>query len=207
MKILVDTPTAGGLVWDESADSIAANIAEAVKAGHEVDKKSLRGYQIGPQRTRIADAAVKGGYDYVLMVDSDVVLPDGALMMLLEHEADVCLGFYAHQGSTNGKTCLCKTGSANYDRQYMAAELRELREAGNYTIQVKGGGMGCALIKTDVFGRITYPYFKWVDYGDRHGTLSEDLYFCEQCSRAGIAIYADTRVACGHYFRYKQGVL
>lgn len=207
MRILVMTPTYGGKVWDEQADSIANNMVQASLAGHTVEKGSLRGYGCGPARTRIADKAIKGCYDYILMVDDDVVLPDGAILNLMEHEVEVCLGFYAHQGKTDGTTCLCKQGSNNYDLQYTAEELRKLRDGGEHLIHVKGGGMGCALIDTQVFEHIDYPYFRWVDYSDRHGTLSEDLYFCEQCNRANIPIHADTRVACGHFFRHKQEVM
>lgn len=206
MKLLVDVPTFDGKMWADTAESIDANIIRAVSAGHDVDRKSMKGYGCGPARTRMAEQAIKGGYDYIMMVDDDVVLPPDALENLLEHEVDVCLGFYAHQGCFDGKTCLCKPGRRNYDLQYYASELREMRESGIYTLEVKGGGMGCALIRTSVFDRIAYPYFKWVDYDDRHGTLSEDLYFCEECAKAGITIYADTRVACGHHFRHVQDV-
>lgn len=205
-RVMISTPTYGGKVWDEQADSVANNAANLAAFGHSVTVRSLRGYGCGPARTRIADMAVEGGYDYVLMVDDDVVMPQDALQNLLEHETGVCLGFYARQGKSDGTTCLSKLGRHNFDDPFSASELRGLREAGTYTVEVKGGGMGCALIRTDVFGRIEYPYFKWVDYDDRHGTLSEDLYFCVQCSRANIPIYADTRVACGHFFRHKQEV-
>ena len=207
MRVLVMTPTYSGMVWDEAADSIANNMVQAAMAGHHVEKGSVRGYGCGPARTRIADKAVKSCFDYVFMVDDDVVLPDGALVNMLEHEVAVCLGFYAHQGKFDGTTCLCKPGSNNYDLQMTAEELRELRESGKHLVQVKGGGMGCALIDTAVFDAIDYPYYRWVDYGDRHGTLSEDLYFCEQCNRANIPIHADTRIACGHFFRHRQEVL
>ena len=65
--------------------------------------------------------------------------------------------------------------------------------------------MGCALIKTDVFRQISYPWYDWVNYKDDHrGMLSEDLYFCEQCRLNKIPIFTDSRAACGHIFRHVQ---
>ena len=88
---------------------------------------------------------------------------------------------------------------------HTAKELEELRAGGKKKIQIHGGGMGCAFIKTDIFSRLSFPYYDWVNYPDR-GILSEDLFFCEQCKERGIPIYTDTRVGCGHIFRRTQWV-
>ena len=144
----------------------------------------------------------------MLMVDSDITLPPDALVNLLEDAKEVCLGYYAHRNAANvfdGKTSVCRPGEYNYTWQYPALELKEMRDRGEYKVPIHGGGMGCALIKTDIFKRIQFPWFDWVNYHDR-GVLSEDLYFCEQCNQKGITIYTDTRVACGHLLRHVQWV-
>jgi hypothetical protein len=83
--------------------------------------------------------------------------------------------------------------------------MKQLIENGDYKVQIHGGGMGCALIKTDVFRRLKYPWYDWVNYADAHrGMLSEDLYFCEHCKNNGIPIYTDTRAGCGHLLRRIQ---
>ena len=65
--------------------------------------------------------------------------------------------------------------------------------------------MGCALIRTDVFRKIEYPWYDWVNYGDKNrGMLSEDLYFCVLCRNSGVPIHADVRVGCGHLLRHVQ---
>ena len=65
--------------------------------------------------------------------------------------------------------------------------------------------MGCAFIKTDVFRKLKYPWYDWVNYADDHrGVLSEDLYFCVACKKKGIPIYTDTRANCGHMLRHVQ---
>ena len=170
----------------------------------------VRGYDIATARNNIAQQTIDEGADYVLMVDNDVVLPSNALLRLLEDPKDVCLGYYAHRahnGLFDGRTTVCKLGEIDYTQLYTEDEVKELREKGEYKVKVHGGGMGCALIKADVFHRINYPWFDWVNYpGESRAMLSEDLFFSEQCGQAGIPVYMDTRVACGHMFRYIQKV-
>ena len=184
--------------------------------GHELHFDCVSGYDVATARNKIAQKALDLDSDYVLMVDSDTVLPPDVLVSMLDEPVDVCLGFYAHRGENNlynGRTSVCKLYQPNgvkyfhypLESEYTAKELDELREAGMKKIQIHGGGMGCALIKTDIFRQISYPWYDWVNYADeKRGMLSEDLFFCELCRKARIPIYTDTRAGCGHILRHVQ---
>lgn len=204
MKILIAVPTFETIY----PDTFKA-IYDLDKGDHEVIFDFVRGYDCATARNNIVQKAKAENADYILMVDNDVTLPKDALINLLEGSNDVCLGAYPQRNSYNryeGKVCLYHLGERNYTNLFSSEELRLLREAGENKIEVHGGGMGCALIRTDIFDRIEYPWFDWVNYKDL-GILSEDLYFCEQCMYNGITIYADTRVLCGHMFRHLQEVV
>lgn len=188
------------------------------KGEHEVLFEFVRGHDCATARNKIVDKAFELCADYVLMVDNDVTPPKDALLNLLSHDVDVVLGYYAHRNADNvytGRVCVCKylkddgTPWFNYplESEWTADELREKREAGEYLIQIHGGGMGCALINMSVFDRLDYPWYDWVNYHDKKiGMLSEDLYFCEKCKADFTPIYTDTRVACGHLMRRIQQV-
>lgn len=211
MKILIAVPTFENIMPDTFRAIYNLDVSE-----HDVQFEFVRGYDCATARNHIAQMALNKGVDYVLMVDNDVVLPKDALQNLLDDPQQVCLGFYAHRDHDNiyrGRTCVCKLVSDvgimyfNYplESEYTAEELRAMRENGEYKIQIHGGGMGCALISTDVFRIIEYPWYDWVNYSDEHrGMLSEDLYFCEACKRYDIPIYTDSRVVCGHLLRRIQ---
>ncbi len=205
MKILIAVPT-----YENITPDTFKSIYGLDPGDHDLIFDFIRGYTVATARNNIAQAAINNEADFVLMVDNDVVLPEDALLNLLEHDEDVCLGYYAHRDTDNiyrGRTCICKLGPFNYplESEYTAQELKELREDDIYKIQIHGGGMGCALIRTDVFDRIPYPWYDWVNYADdNRGMLSEDLFFCERCRMANIPIFADTRVGCGHLLRRVQ---
>ena len=184
--------------------------------GYEVIFEYIRGYDVAAARNRIVEKAFDLKADYILMIDSDVIVPHNVLELFLQDTKDVCLGGYAHRAKDkvyDGKTCICKLEDENGKRyfnyplegNYTGKELSNLLIKGQRKIQIHGGGMGCAFFKTSIFEEIDFPWFNWVRYNDEErGTLSEDLYFCEQCKRYGIPVYTDTAVRCKHIFRYAQ---
>jgi len=173
------------------------------KCGMEWDYHVRTGYGVDMQRNRIAAKAISGGYDWLLMVDGDIQLPQDALANLLEHDADVCMGWYVnrHAKEGSGRTCLYGVGSGW--RFYEADNLREKRDAGTYTLQVKGGGLGCCLVRTCLFDVLKFPWFEWKDIRFNRETgkvesCGEDIGFFIKCEKSGVRVYADTRVECGH---------
>ena len=211
MRILIAVPT-----FETIFPDTFKSIWDLDKGGHEVAFDFVRGYDCATARNNIAQTAINGNFDYVLMVDNDVVLPRDVLMDMLDDPKDVCLGYYAHRDADNlyrGRVSVCKLYKPdggkyfNYplESEYRAAELLARRTEGEYKIPIHGGGMGCALIKVDVFRRLHYPWYDWVNYeDDNRGMLSEDLYFCEKCRIGNITIWTDTRAGCGHILRHIQ---
>ena len=198
MRILIDIPTYDGKLEPECVKSLW----DMDRCGHEVDLHIQCGYGVAMARNRIADHAIDGKYDYLLAVDADMVLPKDALKNLIEHEADICMGYYRNRWASEDspKTCAIPFGEDWTKR----CELKTFRNAlanGTHTMRVRGGGMGCCLIKPSVFGRIPFPWFEWHDWERHSKSLGEDVDFFIKAERAGIPIYVDTRVACGHKFR------
>lgn len=211
MKILIAVPT-----FETIYPDTYKSIWDLDKGGHECLFEFVRGYDVATARNRIAQKSLDLGADYVLMVDNDVTLPKDALVKLLENAKEVNLGYYPHRGNDNrynGRTCICRLKDAHgkeyyhypLESEYTSEEMHGMADAGTGKIEVHGGGMGCALISTEVFRKTSYPWYDWVNYGDANrGMLSEDLYFCSLCRANKIPIYADVRVGCGHLFRYTQ---
>lgn len=157
----------------------------------------VKGYDCARARNQIAEISLKYGFDYVLMVDSDIILPNDALVKLLEQPVDICLGVYPRKNTTTGQTEIFKLGHKDFvDANNM--NLAEITSPGR--MDIKGGGLGCALINTQVFKELPKPWFYYVQYNSG-AVLSEDNYFCSQAAKIGKTIQVDTRVICKHLVR------
>ena len=191
MKILIAVPT---------FETIQPEVFKAIynlQSEHELHFDFMRGYDCAVARNNIAKIVLAQGFDYVLMVDSDTIVPPDALDVMLDPPVDVVLGFCPRKNTKDGKTAIIKPGSTSYHDSFYYSELPDHR------IKVKGGGFACALVKATVFNELDYPYFQYVTNEDC-STLSEDFYFCQQAAMYGIDIWADPRVRCGHLARYYQ---
>ena len=204
MRVLIAIPTFENI----TPDTFKA-IWDLDKLGLECDFEFVRGYDCATARNRIAQKAIDGGYDYVLMVDNDVTPRPDALKSLISRNVQVVSGYYLHRNDDNepsDRTCVCRLRDEdgklyfNYplESEYTVEELNGF----NSIVRIHGGGMGCILINVDVFREIPYPWFDWVNYADgNRGMLSEDLFFCERLKNAGIPMYVDPKAHCGHLFR------
>lgn len=193
MKLLIVTPAFDPMVWGDTY----ASVVELNKCGMEVECFMPQGHAIAKARTLAAQRALDAGADWMLCVDSDNVLPRDALANLVSHDVDVCFGYYQAARGAEGQTCLYEPGGDYYDRPIRKETLHALRDGGRFLVEVRGGGFGCVLIRADVFRRLPEPWFEYV--WSREGRkLSEDYGFCTKCRNAGMALYADTRVDCGH---------
>ena len=206
-KIMLAVPTYETICTEtyEAINEIVGNPPDET----DIFFRPVTGYGVAQARNHLVDLAIDTKADYIFFVDNDVVPEPSSLSLLLSGDDPVVLGYYARRpkkSSWQGATSLFKNGERDFTKTFSADEIREFRENGIYRIDVHGGGMGCALIKMDIFkNKIDYPWFRWTCYpGKIRRALSEDFYFCRACHRAGIPIVADTRVACGHVIRYVQ---
>ena len=187
MKILIAVPT-----FENILPEVFKAIYDLDKCGHDAHFEFVKGYDCAKARNEIARKA--SGYDYVLMVDSDTVIPKDALANMLLPPTDIVLGCYPKK-NTPGQAVLY-TLERNPMGEGFNHPLHYRELEGTDRIELKGGGLGCALIDTNVFAAMDYPYFKYEVRED--GVLSEDLYFCLKARSVGKSVQADPRVKCGH---------
>ena len=195
-SVMVSIPTFDGSIKSLTAESIgnAVEYAESHGVLERVVHRNVGGYGVARARNLMARNALDEGVDFLWMVDSDMVVPEDALYRLLDADADVCTGWAVRGSSDDGTTSVIKFGGQGYHDSYGAAHLAAMDDD---LVAVKGNGMACALIRTDVFRRFPAPWFVYVDHPDG-SALGEDYYFCQQCASRGVKIWVDPRVGCGH---------
>lgn len=194
MKILVAVPT-----FENICPEVYKAIWDMDKGEHDVVFDFVKGYDCANARNRIVQKAVEGSFDYVMMVDSDTIVPKNALLDMLDPPSDVVLGCCPRKNTKTKEapmsplTCYDMSYSMKYDKDLQGTERIELRV----------GGFACALIRMDVFDELEFPYFVFENHTDG-GILSEDYYFCLKAVSFGFHVQCDPRVKCGHLARYFQ---
>ena len=147
------------------------------------------GYDVRMARDKAVEDAIAMKCTHIFFVDSDIELPVDALSKLLKANHYIAYGWYPRKRTTTGQTEVFKEdGEPDFvDRNNMSIE--EIVELEQKPYIIKGGGLGIALIRTDVFkwlrekGRHPFEYVRYsYPDGTTKGSLSEDNFFATQVS-------------------------
>jgi FkbM family methyltransferase len=162
-----------------------------VPAGYELDFQYFYGYQIDQIRNLVAEWAKN--YDYLLSVDSDITLPKDALVKMLDADKDIISGLYIQriQDTHTLEVYMDTPGGGCTNIPYELIKDRGV-------VEIAACGMGAALIKGEVFRRMSYPHFHYTSALDHKNTVSEDVYFCMKARGIGFTVWADASIQCDH---------
>ena len=187
MKILIAVPT-----FESIRPETFKSIYGLQRMGHTLLFDYVKGYDCARARNLIVRECLDDGFDAVLMIDSDIVVPSNAIQYLTEGDCPVVLGTYPRKGTSDGSEIFLPS-----DKDYQEENRVKFADMPHGRFTAKGGGFGCAFVRREALERMTYPWFQYTQYDDGD-ILSEDLYFCSKAASAGLAIEADGRVRCGH---------
>ena len=187
-KILIAIPTAKYIEPETFKSIYDLDVPE----GYQTVFQYFYGYNIDQIRNLIADWVVKG-YDYLLSVDSDIVLPRDTLRRFLSHDVDMVSGLYIQRKPGQHVLEIYE----NNDRGGVSnIPYGKIKDRG--LVPIGGCGFGCVLVKKSVFQAIPYPHFVYHSALDHANTISEDVDFCAKVLKKGFKIYADTAIKCRH---------
>lgn len=165
--------------------------------GHNVTYTHADGagvYGIAQARNRLADKALEGGYDKLFMVDSDMIVPEDAIINLLDPDVPIVTGCARYKNDSMRSPLFRFTTDRQGGDSWLWDEIPDQR------FDIKSGGVACAMIDVDLFRKIPRPWFVWQERGDK-SYVGEDIYFYEQIIKMGCRPQADGRVKCGHIGR------
>lgn len=149
---------------------------------------SEHGYTVAENRNYIAVQACNNGSDYVLMIDDDMTFKDDILDRLLDNNKDIC--GVAYHGRGGNDVINAKIG----DKILKDEDVKGKKDL----MKVSTVGTGVILIKTDVFRKMTQPWFAFKTYDNGACEQGEDWYFCEKAKKYNINTYIDPKPKIGH---------
>ncbi len=135
------------------------------------------------QRERLLEQAKKVNSDYILWIDSDMMFPSTTAVRLLEHNKDIVACNYTKR--TKPLKTVAYTDLNDWDSWVPMEPQDEL-------VKVEGVGMGCMLMKLDIFEKIQKPYFEFRYKEDTQDYFGEDFILLGKFREQGYDVYIDT---------------
>jgi hypothetical protein len=151
---------------------------------------SPSGMEIGKARNHCVEAAFEFGSSHIMFIDDDVLCPVDALLRLMNHDVPVAAGVYWSKQRPSSPLIFVEGHTGGYTDW----ELGDL-------LEVDACGMGCTLLKMEVFEKMDPPWFKTIrgEYDDGVGFMTEDIFFCKKMHKElGLRPLVDTGIQCIH---------
>jgi len=145
-------------------------------------------------RNMLVAEALKAQASHVFFLDCDIILPEPvkAIEALLGCNEPIVSGIYRRKSREGYEWCMF-TKVPELGRYAPITQW-----TGNW-ISADVIGMGCCLIRTEVFRKVEPPWFVWHD----PDAPSEDFAFCEKARAAGFEVKVFTEVQAAHVGTFK----
>lgn len=156
--------------------------------------------RIAEAREELVQDAIDSNADYVLFLDDDTVFPINAIESMFDYDLD----FVSALNFAKKPPFMPTIFTSNFNRKENTINQRykHILDYPEALIEVEGVGLFCALIKVDAIKKIRKPYFASPEL-DLASNIGEDISFCRRFWEAGLKIYVDTTLKCGHIYKDK----
>lgn len=147
-------------------------------------------------RNRLCRDFLDSDADWICMIDNDMEVPDNLLETIKDAPADagiVAPMFWFWDGDKQ-RPIICW----NF--------FDEAVNKGDKTISLEPGfmpirkcGSGVIFIRREVLRKLDYPWFRYLYNEEQARVGTEDVWFTQNAFKAGVKIYGNTLVQCGHH--------
>lgn len=138
------------------------------------------------QRERLVKMAQEVNSDYVLWLDSDMSFPSTTAIRLLSHDKDIVGCNYLKRSKPVKPVAYLDTN--DWD-SYLPLDVED------GIVKVQAVGMGCILMKLDLFVDLSKPYFEFRYKEDTDDWYGEDFILFEKLKQNGSEVFIDTKLS------------
>lgn len=190
----INYPNKKFLLIDNSADN---SYAKKLRKDWDTVFRTRRGNNARESLARSQEYAKrfmqKNNYDYLLFLESDMMVPPDVVQRLMKHGKPM-VGVYYEIGYENDRVP-CITLFVKDKQGFFGTRKLQPDEFSNYKnnglLPVAHCGLGCTLIHKDVFDGITFKYFP-----ELKGY--SDVFFANDVAIKGTQIFCDTNIVVPH---------
>lgn len=138
------------------------------------------------QRERLATMALECDAEYILWLDSDMTFPATTAVRLLAHNESVVAANYVRRQRPFKGVAYETIGDWENPLSF---------DVQDELVTVEGIGMGCVLMKTDIFKQIPKPWFEFGWSPESNDFLGEDMILWQKVGSLGYEIKVDTQLS------------
>jgi cellulose synthase/poly-beta-1,6-N-acetylglucosamine synthase-like glycosyltransferase len=144
-------------------------------------------------QNKLREICLKKGYEYMMMLESDLIPPKDIIEQLLSHKKLVVSGWYYI--TSTPRPCLSQTWEL-VDMKFkpkipLLTEMSKQR-----LMKVFMGSFGCSLIHRSVLEQIKFKVFKTFSH-------HADTWFYFDCEKLNIPVFVDTDLLVPHFQDYQ----
>lgn len=141
-------------------------------------------------RNTIINQALEHDCSHIFFLDDDVAFKPDTLMKLLSHDVDMVTGLYLMRNFPHQPILF------DYSDEQGRCRFVNL-ESQLGLVEVNNAGLGCCLIKTEVFKKLDKP---WIRLGQLEmDGWCDDIDFFQRARAAGFKLFCDFNIPVGHF--------
>lgn len=186
IKIGIGIPTIGQIRTETTR-----SLMEIMKLPYEMIPIFVYGAYVSQNREKIVTKAQELGCTHLLFIDHDMIFTPSDIQTLLSYDKPLVVAAY-HERELPSRLMM---------------EMLDTEDFSDYTIpnelfKIKSAGLGCSLIKMELFERLERPYFpmKYTQAGIV--AESEDVGFCRKVREGGEDVWCDPTLPIKHIGDY-----
>ena len=138
------------------------------------------------QRENLIDNAIDMGTEWCLWLDSDMMFPPTTLLRLLSHNEDIVACNYMKRSFPSKSVAF--TDTTDWE-SWVPLEYSNSLEI------VEAVGMGCVLMKTEIFKQLTKPYFEYTYQSESQDWIGEDFTLFRKLNDLGYNVNIDMNLS------------
>lgn len=142
-----------------------------------------------PKNQEARQRCLSDGFDYLLLIEDDIIVPPDALLKLMAADADVAYGLTCWRREPHCWSAGLITGPS--DAEHITADMRPdiMRGIWGRVVDIQGCGLFCTLIRRRVLEAVDFTL---------RGSRAADFYFAVDVRKKGFSQKVDTTILCGH---------
>lgn len=174
------------MVYSQFAHSLQSLIKTSTLAGIKTYTFFNSSTILLNQRNNLIKESIECGADYILWLDSDMVVPSTTLLRLLNHKKDI-VGCNYMKRSLPIKTVSYES-TQDWESWIPIKKYDKL-------VKAEGVGMGCLLMRSDIFKKIDKPYFEFIYKSESDDWHGEDFNLLKKFENIGIETFIDMNLS------------